>query len=267
MLSFPSLANRITAMMNRTLQTLVTAVAGLALLLGSTGCAGGYKIDHFKVYQVNRVETEFPLRLLDQFDPAAKDARTVGITHFANAVEKTHGGTTTDIQNRHAHLTFYRIDQQQPEPLRTVRYRNQFGQHSVNIREAVVLLVPSEKISDDDSQFPQDLDHFKCYRVVQVNTAPPLPVVDLVDQFGAQNGVQVMAPRLFCNPVEKQRPNGEVTPITNKNDHLAIYEITADPENRDISIENQFQTQNLSVIEGMMLAVPTTKQVFVEIDD
>ena len=76
-----------------------------------------------------------------------------------------------------------------------------------------------------------------------------------------------MPPAFFCNPVRKIRPNGEVTRITNAEDHLAIYPITNQPNQQEIRFRNQFQEGELQIPRSVWLAVPTEKQVFVTHDN
>src|SRR5215207_4396297 len=163
------------------------STAALAFLLVLALAAGAADLDHFQVYTVKKVEVSFDVRLTDQFDPAAKKGQVVAITHFSNASRKIHGQTQVGIEDTNAHLTWYALKQPQAEPRRTVRFRNQFGQHSVDIRAPRFLLVPTHKTSHAGSEFPKTLDHYKCYTVIKVNTAPPLPVVKLGDQFGSRS--------------------------------------------------------------------------------
>lgn len=236
------------------------------LLMTSTGCSAP---DHFKVYDVDSLETQhFRVGLTDQFSLQQKDARITTLTHFANPVAKTPvAAPLANIQNKHAHLTWYRLQQQQPEPRRTVRFENQFGQHSVDIRQPRYLLVPAEKKSDPASKFPKGLDHYKCYDVIKVSTFPGTPLVRLEDQFGVQNNVQVDEPVLFCLPVMKERPGEQPQRIKNKRNHLAVYPITPEGSDKQISVQDQFRERDLVTRNGVFLCVPTTKQDVVTHND
>lgn len=240
-----------------------TLVAALALALAATGCPPPVKLQHFRVYEVERVPFEARVRLTDQLDPAAKDAKLVVLTHFANPSRKVHSGHTAGVDRPDEHFDVYAIDQPQPEPRRTVRFRNQFGQHSVDIREPRFLLVPAQKTSHAGSTFPDKLDHYKCYKIVKINTAPPLPVVILGDQFGSQSGVQVKDPVLFCIPAKKEREGEPPKEIVNKVDHLAIYDLPPMAVPQQIKTRDQFGDRPLRVLRSVMLAVPTEKQVVV----
>src|ERR687895_1791326 len=196
------------------------STAALAFVLVLAFAAGAAGLDHFHVYSVKEVQVNFNVKLTDQFAPAAKKGQVVTITHFSNSSRKVHGQAQIGIENTNAHLTWYALKQPLAEPRRTVRFRNQFGQHSVDIREPRFLLVPTQKTSHAGSQFPKTLDHYKCYAVIKINTAPPLPVVKLGDQFGTRTA-QVGKPVLFCNPVRKQRTNETPPPLFDKKTHLA----------------------------------------------
>ena len=244
--------------MNRSL--LSTAALASVFVLALAG--GAAALDHFQVYTVKEVQAVFEVRLTDQFDPAAKKGKVVTITHFSNASRKVHGQTQVGISDTNAHLTWYALKQPQAEPRRTVRFKNQFGQHSVDIREPRFLLVPTHKTSHAGSEFPKTLDHYKCYAVIKVNTAPPLPVVKLGDQFGTRSA-QVGKPVLFCTPVRKQRKDEEAPKLFDEKTHLAIYALPAAPKAVSIKTRDQFGQRELKVLRSVMLAVPTEKQVVV----
>jgi hypothetical protein len=228
--------------------------------LGLAGCAS--TPEHFAVYEVQKVEVSFVVQLTDQLDPAAKEAKLPALTHFANPTRKVHGGTAAGIHQPDQHFTWYALEQGQAEPVRRVRFGNQFGQHTVDIRDPRFLLVPAQKTSHAGSAFPGSLDHYKCYEVVQVNAAPPLPVVILGDQFSSQS-VQVGKPRFFCPPVKKERQGEPPQEIKNKIDHLTVYDLPPLAHAESIKIKDQFGDRPLDVVQKMMLVVPTEKQVVV----
>ncbi len=238
------------------------STAALAFVLVLALAAGASGLDHFQVYRVKTVAVSFDVKLTDQFDPAAKKGHLSAITHFANPSRKVHGQTQIGIENTNAHLTWYTLKQPQAEPVRTVRFKNQFGQHSVDIREPRFLLVPTQKTSHAGSEFPKTLDHYKCYGVIKVNTAPPLPVVKLGDQFGTRTA-QVGKPVLFCTPVKKQRNDEKPPDLFDAKNHLAIYALPPLPKAVSIKTKDQFGVRPLSVVSSVMLAVPTEKQVAV----
>ncbi|MFN2182099.1 MAG: hypothetical protein ACK2UV_21670 [Candidatus Promineifilaceae bacterium] len=224
-------------------------------------------LDHFKVYEVDEVEVDFGVRLRDQFENNPKEAHLRALRFFANPTRKEHSGGGASIKDANGHLNWYAIEQEQPEPRRTIRFINQFGQHSVDIKDPKFLLVPTQKISDEGSEFPKSLDHYKCYEVIQVNSAPEPPVVTLGDQFVKEEAVKVRKPRFFCLPVIKERENGEVFDIMNEEDHLAVYDISPKDHQVGIAVKDQFEEREVKVIRSVMLAVPTKKQAVVAHED
>ena len=236
----------------------------LAVFVLAFGLAGSaWSLDHFVVYEVKRVAANFGVSLTDQFAPAAKDAKTEALTRFSNPTRKVHGATAIGVSDINAHLSWYTINQPQVEPRRTVRFRNQFGQHSVDIKTPRFLLVPAQKTSHAGSAFPEKLDHYKCYEVIRINTAPTPPVVKLRDQFGQQPAAQVGKVRFFCNPVVKKRAGQRTKPIINKVDHLAVYAMPLLPKPVRIKVKDQFGERALEVVQRVLLTVPTEKQVAV----
>ena len=236
-------------------------LAALVLTLVLPACARA--LDHFKVYEVERIAVNFKMQLSDQLRLPLHDARIEALTMFANATRKSHGGHSVGIQDANAHLTWYVLNQPQIEPRRTVRFKNQFGQHSVDIKTPRLLAVPAQKTSHAGSEFPKTLDHYKCYEVIKLNTVPPPPIVTLRDQFGPKPAIQVGKPRFFCTPVRKVRQGHPTVGIKNAKDHLAIYNLPPQPHAVAIKTRDQFGPRQLKVIRSVLLAVPTEKQAVV----
>ena len=171
------------------------------------------------------------------------------------------GGASHKIVDPNAHLTWYRIEQQdEPEPKRTIRFRNQFGDNSVDTGEPRFLLVPAQKTTDPDSQFPENLDHYTCYQVDEVHTAPEGVLVDLEDQFGSQQGVPVGAPLFFCPPALKETASNPPGQLHNKEDHLAVYQLGPLSAVVEARAKDQFGEWDLRAEEVAFLAVPSEKQ-------
>lgn len=228
------------------------------LPLVSAAC-GQPTLDHFAVYRVDAVETNFQVRLTDQFDLDSKEARLDSLTHFANPTRKIHGATQVGVSDADGHLHWYSLSQPLVEPRRTVRFLNQFGQHSVDTGQPRFLLVPAQKTSHQGSEFPDALGHYKCYEVIQVNVVPAMPAVMLGDQFGSTQNVQVGGPRLFCLPVAKVW-EGQESPILNADDHLAVYDVPFQTQEEGVTTRDQFGERELRVIQSALLAIPTDKQ-------
>jgi len=128
---------------------------------------------------------------------------------------------------------------------------------------AVAALVVLLSYATAGSQADLNLDHFKCYRVVE--GTPANDFVQLLDQFDANpEHVLVSNPILFCNPVKKTTSAGLETPILNENNHLKMYFVAPTvPQTRTVIVRNQFTGSALTplvVFQPLLLAVPTQKQ-------
>lgn len=233
------------------------------LLPGLPGQAQVLPLDHFKVYEVDPVPAPFPVRLTGQFDVEGVEGELREITHFANPTKKIHGANEVGIADPNRHLVWYVLGQVQPEPVRTIRYRNQFGLQSIDVHLPRFFLVPAQKLSDPGSEPPKEADHYKCYEVIRVNSVPPIPPIVLGDQFGTQDGVQVRNPRHFCLPVRKEREGHEPVGIFNPIDHLTVYDITPEPADHLPVARDQFGKWELKTSRSLWLAVPTEKLVVV----
>ncbi len=209
-----------------------------------------FTIDHFKVWDVDDVPVSLSVTLKDQFDPPALPAVSFNldlIDHFSNAVDKNGGG----ILDPNAHLVWYRIENPQKQPARTLRIENQFGNKQyLIIRTARYLLVPAEKVGGGGA--PGPLDHYKCYNVTRALAVNA--TVNLVDQFNTES-VTVRKAKWFCNPVDK---NGEG--IINVEDHLVFYDIVPQtPFSTSVTAVDQFGSHPLNVTGSLYLGVPSKK--------
>lgn len=114
---------------------------------------------------------------------------------------------------------------------------------------------------------PPILDHFKCYPMG--DTTPVNEFVSLDDQFSPQptpGGPGILEIDLvdraviFCNPVAKVDSSGQVTSISNPNNHLKMYRFHPNILNQKaLTIANQFGGQNITISAPVLLAVPTQK--------
>ena len=119
--------------------------------------------------------------------------------------------------------------------------------------------MPAQDVTVTANFVAVTLDHAKCYFADGVE--PIDKVVYLEDQFGAVNATVGWAWG-FCNPVMKWHDE-ELTPISNPDHHLTIYDIgyEKEPQTWFVEVHNQFGTQNLTVSGPFGLAVPTQKVV------
>lgn len=123
------------------------------------------------------------------------------------------------------------------------------------------------------------LDHFKCYEIEEIGPYKGGQslgeIVDLQDQFGTINDWTVQDPKFFCNPVAKNKCGEVVPPILHHDHHLTVYDISYEeepqtwrgqvlpkislPKTWQVTVDNQFGTQDLTVSGPVALAVPSGK--------
>lgn len=214
------------------------------------------KLDYFKIYDVGDYKVDYQVRLQGQFDEEPQDAELTLLSYFANPVSKN----GEPIYNRNAHLTWYRLYSQIPEPTRNVMVENQFGQQKIIIGKSPALLAPARK-QERGSQFPVDLDHFKLYWVLEGE--PVNQGVELKDQFSGEEA-KVFYPLFFGVPVQKEY-QGNVSPIHNKKAHLLIYKITPRSLQQARAVRDQFGMRYLFFLRSVLLAVPGIKPEWEEL--
>ena len=113
--------------------------------------------------------------------------------------------------------------------------------------------IPAEKI-EPGSEFPVNLDHYKCYRCLEGDTIAAF--VTLEDQFGYEE-VDVWEPIWFCNPVSKNY-EGIISDV----DHLVFYRFTPSTiyyPPIDIIASDQFGDYPIVVDSSIWLGVPSEK--------
>ena len=108
------------------------------------------------------------------------------------------------------------------KPVRAVTLENQFGKFEIRTGTGYGLLVPTQKV-EPGSTFPEALDHYKVYRLLDVEQIPNINL-KLRDQFGASEA-RLRIPQYFAVPVKK-RHGTQTIPIHNPNAHLLIFSIT-----------------------------------------
>ena len=239
-------------------------------LLATPVFAQDLPLEHFQCYAVTRAEPplQVPVLLTDQFDTAA-NTEPVFVTRafrFCNPTDKFHRDQFFPIVDDRQHLTFYATFPQLG-PARVVVVSNQFDpagapQQIFWLSDPVALAVPTHKPPHDR---PEGLDHFKCYLASGNQVFEPVALRDQFLPFGTR---VVLFPRLFCNPVKKQRlDTGEVTEIRNPDQHLTCYSTTRAKFQGTRDVINQFGLQVLAFGPTDMLCVPTKKLFWIEIPD
>lgn len=212
-----------------------------------------FRLDHFKLYEIQPYSTLGSPYLKGQFDAMERPFALGQLQQFANPVSKNGEG----IKNQNHHLTAYDIAATRPDPPRRVLLENQFGRQQIRIGAVSFLLVPAHKM-EPGIDFPKDLDHYKCYQVLDA----PVPdvTVSLEDQFDAEERVQVWEPRHFGVPCLKMH-DGKTYEIINPDDHLTIYRITSKEYSLARNVQDQFQKKpiQLAITRSAGLAVPSRK--------
>lgn len=236
--------------------------------------AGTYSLDHFKVYDVRDVPLlgekgpGRPVFTQGQFDAGPKPGILLAVTHFANPATKTlKGDPPSTLQNSRAHLTWYRLEETVLDPTRQVTFTNQFGKdQKIVIDQAHYLLLPTSKLLDrPPDNVPEELDHYKCYEVIEETDVNTGETVKIEDQFSVDEAVIVGDLVYFCVPANKfLGPEASSPGLLNPVDHLAVYEIpkTHGPV-PPFKTKDQFQDYpGFQIISSEFLCVPSKKIAF-----
>jgi hypothetical protein len=234
-----------------------------------------YVLNHFRCYSLfsGPPPEDLTVTLQDQFDVRRQIMEDLWLglpTRFCNPVAKriedrTGDVTGTPISDPDAHLTMYRIrDRTIHRPVTwNVVVSNQFGTQKVRAGRPRFLAVPTHKL-EPGLEFPERLDHFKCY---EASGKEIVRKVNLSDQFEIAN-VVVLDPKLFCNPTRKIDSAGNSFGVQSAHLHLTCYDLIELPAgtfsfiqivNRLIS--NQFTTAGLieAYTDEDLLCVPSRK--------
>lgn len=209
------------------------------------------KLDYFQIYDLENRPAVGNIAVQGQFDQRRLRMQLALVDFFGNAVSKN----GEPIYDKNAHVAWYR-GVQPAEPMRRVILENQFGRFDIRTGTGYGLLVPTQKV-EPGTAFPESLDHYKVYRLVDVEEAPR-PTLRLRDQFGASEAL-LRLPLYFAVPVTK-RHDAKDFPIHNKTAHFLIFGITARDVEKKITIRNQFSRgTSVKAVRSIMLAVPSIK--------
>jgi hypothetical protein len=210
------------------------------------------KLDYFKFYDSENRAADADVTLRGQFDRRPQKIQLRLLDFFANPVSKNGEA----LYDKHAHLAWYR-GVQPPEPIRRVVLKNQFGKFDIRTGTGYGLLVPTQKL-ERGSAFPERLDHYKVYRLVDVEPMRS-KVLKLRDQFGSDE-VKLGLPLYLAVPVLKR--HGDATfAIRNDAAHLLIFSITTRELSKRIKLRNQFANGTaVSVVRSLMLGAPSLKR-------
>ena len=194
--------------------------------------------------------------LQGQFDKEPEQAQLTYLNFFANPASKN----GEPIYDKSAHLSWYNIYDPTPDPTREVVYQDQFGKRQIYIGRAYGLLVPTWKI-EEGSSFPERLDHYKVYQVLQGE--PVMKEVKLEDQFGRMEA-RVYYPRMFAVPVKKWY-QGQTFGINNPDAHLAMYITDPNSTEKTIKTRDQFSQRIQNVFRSVLLGAPCKKLQWKEV--
>jgi choice-of-anchor C domain-containing protein len=232
--------------------------------------------DHFLCYKAKPTKDseKFVPRvvsLADQFDAAARDFDVKKPLSLCTPADKNGEGIT----DPNTHLKGYQIKltktdpPQPPDVKHAVRVTNQFGELLLDTLRPDRLLVPTAKslTGPVDPPGPNNVDHYKCYKVRGSKGAPKFKAilgVSVSDQFIDQPPklFDLKKPTRLCNPADK---NGEG--IKNPDTHLLCYQAKparGQPRHQPVSpifVNNQFGPEILQTVKEEDLCVPSMKTV------
>lgn len=218
------------------------------------------EVEHFACYGATQIRSRFRPRrvaLRDQF--GARKGRIVRPERLCNPAQKN----DERFVNRDVHLKCYRF-QGPAGASRIAVTRDQFGSHSLRVREPRALCVPTlkrllrdgKRVTLRGQPDPLLVDNYLCYRVKPLNRSQGRSVA-LKDQFRRFRAV-VGQPVQLCNPVEV---NGTASNHTLQ--HLTCYRIATRRsiarKARVVQTANAFGREVLRVSDPGILCVPGDK--------
>ncbi len=208
------------------------------------------RLDYFQFYDVGNQDAGYVVGLQGQFDKYAEKVRLNYLNLFANPASKN----GEPFYDKNAHLTWYDLYDPVPDPTRVVYYQNQFGEQKLITGRSYALLSPTQK-RFKGSSFPEQLDHYKVYEVLEGE--PANKAVKLEDQFG-QSETRVYYPAFFGVPVKKWW-EGQTFGIHNERAHLVFYKISPNSADQTVVTRDQFGQRLLHVFRSVLLAAPSVK--------
>jgi len=209
------------------------------------------KLDYFQIYDLENKPAAGNILLQGQFDEKRIKMQLALVDFFGNPVSKN----GEPLYDKNAHLAWYR-GVQPAEPIRRVILENQFGTFDIRTGTGYGILVPTQKV-EPGSAFPEALDHYKVYRLVDVEPVPH-GIIKLRDQFGPSE-TPLRIPLYFAVPVAKRHGTTNY-PIHNRTAHLLIFSINVRNVQKKITLRNQFSRSTVNLVRSIMLAVPSLKR-------
>ncbi len=208
------------------------------------------RLDYFNFYDVPNQDAGYVVALQGQFDRQPERVRCNYVNLFANPVSKN----GEPIYDKNAHFMWYDLYDPVPDPIRAVKFENQFGRQEAYIGRTYALLAPAQK-RFRGSVFPEKLDHYKVYCVLRA--ARVEKGVKLKDQFGSCEA-KVYDPVFFAVPVKKWW-EGQTYGIHNEKAHLVLYRTYPACAGKPLVARDQFSARSLQAYRSVLLGVPSVK--------
>jgi hypothetical protein len=206
-------------------------------------------LDTVLVRDVVDVDFQEEVHLQGVWDKSPIKTRLSKLTVMGSAVQVD--GVPPVAAN--ARYTGYVLSQDFPDPVRTVRIWNQFGEQELSLGRPVHLLVPARPSGEQAGG--SRLDHYKCFVVLRSCCGERRPVT-ITDTDGVDRAVKVGFPKFFCVPVAKQR--GDVNEAINEaRNFLTLYDIACDTPGVAAEVVDQFGTYELDVRRSVLLGLPS----------
>jgi hypothetical protein len=189
-------------------------------------------------------------------------ANFVRVYSLTMAVTPAGGGTANDLTNASPYPagTVVNIQAVANPPYQFFSWTAPAGTFGNATAAQTTFTMPAQDVTVTAHFVGPTIDHFKGYWANDVTGLPIDEDVYLEDQFGAFNAT-VDSVWGFANPAGKEH-EGNVTPSWNPDYHFTVYDITylEESQERQVEVDNQFGTQNLTVWGPVALAVPTKKE-------
>ncbi len=158
------------------------------------------------------------------------------------------------------HFKCYNITQSDPAAVNaTVSLKDQFGAAEAKVLNPFVFCNPVQKTHNNQITPIGDRDaHLKFYTIETTTDTRPR-VVAVNNQFGAKQVLKVGKPLYLAVPTQKLVPGPHPSP---KNlDHFKCYEVSGQPVNATVDLQDQFYTEpQVKVINPLLLCNPVQKQ-------
>ena len=229
--------------------------------VSATPTAAPAVVDHYKCYKAKTApgSAAFVSRevtLTDAFE--SKTTEVLTTEEFCNPVDENGQG----IDDVSAHLQCYTIRDAHGQPTfdsRAVDIENEFGEQHLMARRSHSLCVPSEA---NGAPSTLNIDRFKCYDAQKPAGEPvfsPRQVL-LTDLFESKL-TRVVKPVRICKAVD-ENGEGVISPAAELHCYQ-IKDVSGQPRfvRRDVTSDNEFGSERLSVQKATVVCVPSTREV------